>query len=459
MTTTIKQPKFARPVQWRGYANPPWRMVDKKSVTILYNFVERRKSFFMRAYWERHGFRYEDMGDHIKEDVRWGKEFGNRMECNPMYFTSGSLLRNLFRIHKDTGLSKDEIVKRYIFVGGGGQCGPCRYGMYPQEYWKALNDAGFRDFRTVIFSSGFSREKQPRDASLKLNLPFRVNMAYSFILGDLMHIAECALRPYATDKRRALRAIVRAERVVLSAFRSRWFFFAVPAALARVGRMFARIPRENSTLPLIYVTGEFFANLAHNEGNYNLRRFIMDEGCEAYPGLFTNRVMYDFWRQIKLFGRQLRYGKGLRTKWEALYAIVEATSRAAFVNFIYTWLRDKLDPAAFGGRSELYDFDMLAKLGHDYYHPEIFGGEGNLEIAEALHYAGTVDGFISSKPFGCLSSSGVSDGVQAKITAMHPDLNFLSIETSGDNEVSILSRVSMMLFKAKQKVSRQPARV
>jgi predicted nucleotide-binding protein (sugar kinase/HSP70/actin superfamily) len=54
-----------------------------------------------------------------------------------------------------------------------------------------------------------------------------------------------------------------------------------------------------------------------------------------------------------------------------------------------------------------------------------------------------------------MPSSGVSDGVQAKIMALHPNLNFLSIETSGDNEVNILSRVSMLLFKAKQKMSRE----
>jgi hypothetical protein len=36
---------------------------------------------------------------------------------------------------------------------------------------------------------------------------------------------------------------------------------------------------------------------------------------------------------------------------------------------------------------------------------------------------------------------------------MHPEINFLSIETSGDNEVNILSRVSMLLFKAKRKVA------
>jgi predicted nucleotide-binding protein (sugar kinase/HSP70/actin superfamily) len=431
-----------------------WRRKDKHSVTVLYNVVERRKSFFLRAFWERNGFRCIDMGDHRHDDMRLGKEFGNRMECNPMYFTCGSLLRSLFDIERETGKSKEQIVRDYVFIGGGGQCGPCRYGMYPQEYRKALDDAGFIDFRMVIFSSGFSSETQSHDAALKINLPFRINLCYAVVLADLLHIAECALRPFATDKTKALRAIDRAERVLLNAFRSRWYFFTVPQALTRVSRIFRSVPRSGLSLPLIYVTGEFFANLAHNDGNYNLRRFIMDEGCEVYPGLFTNRILYDFWRQIKLFGRALRYERTMRKKTGALVAIMQAVFRRLFVRFLYRQLCRALAPEQFGGRCELYDFDHLARLGRDYYHPEIFGGEGNLEVAEAIHYAGKVDGFISSKPFGCLSSSGVSDGVQAKITAMYPSLNFLSIETSGDNEVSILSRVSMMLFKAKQKVMR-----
>jgi hypothetical protein len=137
MSQVILKPRTVKKEQWRGYLNPPWLKKDKHNVIVLYNFLERRKSFLMQAYFDRHDFRYEDLGDHVKEDVRWGKEYGNRMECNPMYFTSGSVLRNLFRIEKETGLSKEEIARRYVFVAGGGQYGPCRYGMYPQENWKA----------------------------------------------------------------------------------------------------------------------------------------------------------------------------------------------------------------------------------------------------------------------------------------------------------------------------------
>jgi hypothetical protein len=48
-----RPPKFVRSGQWSGYENPPWPKKEKKKVTVLYNYVERRKSFFFRAFLER----------------------------------------------------------------------------------------------------------------------------------------------------------------------------------------------------------------------------------------------------------------------------------------------------------------------------------------------------------------------------------------------------------------------
>lgn len=56
---------------------------------------------------------------------------------------------------------------------------------------------------------------------------------------------------------------------------------------------------------------------------------------------------------------------------------------------------------------------------------------------------------ISVKPFGCMPSSGVSDGVQSLITERYPEAIFLPIETTGDGAINVYSRIQMMLFKAK----------
>jgi predicted nucleotide-binding protein (sugar kinase/HSP70/actin superfamily) len=57
---------------------------------------------------------------------------------------------------------------------------------------------------------------------------------------------------------------------------------------------------------------------------------------------------------------------------------------------------------------------------------------------------------ISVKPFGCMPSAGVSDGVQSLITAKYPEALFTAIETTGDGAANVQSRVQMDLFKARR---------
>jgi len=53
------------------------------------------------------------------------------------------------------------------------------------------------------------------------------------------------------------------------------------------------------------------------------------------------------------------------------------------------------------------------------------------------------------KPFGCMPSSGVSDGVQSLITGRYPGTIFCAVETSGDGATNFYSRIQMYMFKAR----------
>ncbi|MGM0460790.1 MAG: hypothetical protein ACQEQ4_00005, partial [Fibrobacterota bacterium] len=281
---SIKEPKIVMEKQWEGVENPLWHKKDKDKVTVLFTMVERRKSFFLRAYFERMGYRYRDMGDHVPQDLYLGRKWGTRMQCNPLYFTSGAIIRSLLKIQEETGLSKEEIVEKYVFLCGGGQCGPCRYGMYPKEYLKAVNAAGFKGFRLLIFNSDIIQDPPvPKESAFPFDVNFKVNFVMSFILADMLHIAECALRPYAEDKEEALKVISRCEEILLEAYKKKLWFLTLPFALRKTGKMLGAVSKKDISLPLIFITGEIFANMAHNEGNYNLRRFIMDEKAEVLP--------------------------------------------------------------------------------------------------------------------------------------------------------------------------------
>ena len=99
----------------------------------------------------------------------------------------------------------------------------------------------------------------------------------------------------------------------------------------------------------------------------------------------------------------------------------------------------------------LPDMDVVADAAKDLYNNHLRGGEGHMEVGKlvlnAEHKKSTMT--LSVKPFGCMPSSGVSDGVQSYVTEKHPNAIFLPIETSGDGKVNVYSRVQMMLFKAR----------
>jgi predicted nucleotide-binding protein (sugar kinase/HSP70/actin superfamily) len=107
----------------------------------------------------------------------------------------------------------------------------------------------------------------------------------------------------------------------------------------------------------------------------------------------------------------------------------------------------------------LADMDHIATISHQYYDNHLRGGEGHMEVGKLMQ---TVEHrkahmVISVKPFGCMPSSGVSDGVQSLITSRFPEAIFTAIETTGDGEVNVQSRIQMDLFKAKKRAEAEYA--
>ncbi|MCZ7586615.1 MAG: hypothetical protein M5R36_26590 [Deltaproteobacteria bacterium] len=202
------------------------------------------------------------------------------------------------------------------------------------------------------------------------------------------------------------------------------------------------------------VIGEFWAMTTEGDGNYELQKFLESEGAEVDIQGVTNWLLFMIWenkfdrlRRIEL-RRDDDGRKGLKGK-------------NASKTLLTLKLADKLVRAHFQmyakavglNNYHLPNMDEIAELAAKHYDNNVRGGEGHMEVGKLVHFVeDRVNHMtVSVKPFGCMPSSGVSDGVQSLITAKYADAIFLPIETNGDGKVNVQSRIQMMLFRARQK--------
>ncbi|MBK9001846.1 MAG: hypothetical protein IPM35_39490 [Myxococcales bacterium] len=100
----------------------------------------------------------------------------------------------------------------------------------------------------------------------------------------------------------------------------------------------------------------------------------------------------------------------------------------------------------------LPNMNEVADAAMPHYNNDLRGGEGHMEVGKLIlnvvKQKATMT--LSVKPFGCMPSGSVSDGVQSLITERYPGTIYCAVETSGDGAVNFYSRVQMYLFKARQ---------
>jgi len=391
--------------------------------------------------------------------LQYGREFGNRGQCNPTYFTVGNLIKHLTDLESQ-GLTKQEIVDKYIFVTAGA-CGPCRFGTYVTEYRKALRDSGFDGFRVLLFQqTGGLKQATGEEVGLEMNPTFFWSVVKSVMIGDVLNALAYRIRPYEVEPGAADRAMEQCKGTVA---RTLEHGKNIIPALVKCRRIMNAVKIDRTKVkPKVSIIGEFWAMTTEGDGNYGLQRFLEAEGAEVEIQLVTAWLLYMLWQSrydtknrsvLRGTDDQSKFGLGgvdVRKKLLTL-AVADKFMRTLFQTFANTLgLYDY----------HLPDMDQMAEVSHAFYDNNLRGGEGHMEVGKLiLNIAKTkVNMTLSVKPFGCMPSSSVSDGVQSLITEMYPEGIFLPIETNGDGAVNVYSRVQMQLFKAKQLANKEVQR-
>ena len=88
---------------------------QRAHTTILHAGLTMAHDLFIQSAFRGLGYKVHAMDVPDNDSLQLGREFGNRGQCNPTYFTVGNLVKQLKTMHEG-GMSKEDIIKNYIFI-------------------------------------------------------------------------------------------------------------------------------------------------------------------------------------------------------------------------------------------------------------------------------------------------------------------------------------------------------
>jgi predicted nucleotide-binding protein (sugar kinase/HSP70/actin superfamily) len=478
---------FRRPVE------RPFLAQERENVTILFGGLTSRHEALIQAVFQGNGYRCERLPTPDAAACQLGREYGNNGQCNPSYFTLGSLIQFLQRL-RASGISRQDIIDNYVFFTAG-SCGPCRFGMYEAEYRYALQNAGFDGFRILIFQQAAGIKAESGEPGLKFTVNFGMGMLNALHLGDVLNDLVYQVRPFEVRAGETDRVFEEAASDLYCFLRERRpfeFMQDAPEWLRR--RVGPRTGLKNTlsvackvydhlygkkylealehcrerlngievdrtiVKPVVKITGEFWAQTTEGDGNFQMFRFLENEGAQVIVepiGTWVNYMLHlaclqarsksdalcpDFrWGEIHSWlSHQIQFRRRMM-----LFDVGEA---------LWTHLYHRLGSKLGGTAHPLVSQQELGRLAHPFLHQLARGGEGYMEVGKNIYYTANrlCHMVLALKPFGCMPSSQ-SDGVQSAVISRFRDMIFLPIETSGEGEVNAHSRVQMALSDAKVK--------
>jgi predicted nucleotide-binding protein (sugar kinase/HSP70/actin superfamily) len=421
--------------------------------TLLFGGLTWKHERLLQGALEALGYRVRALPGIGRADFEAGRELIDAGACCPAAFTSGSLVRYLKSRVAEEG--RDAVLRNYAYFTTG-SCGPCRFGQYHESYRMALETAGLGDLDIILADQYLPEATGTVLGRMRPLLP----AVWALMCADVLTDLEYRARPYEVEPGRTDEVLRTSVERLYRAFRDRPVFASGLATLAwfLTTRHFRRVLGEEAARwarievdrlrvkPRVKVTGEFWLHTHEGEGNYNIKRWLEQEGAEVVPSPVCTYLDY------ALFECALRLREQRRAGRPAAGAAALVRVLRALVNRTYEGLRRALG----GIPAPLLDQGELARLASPYYHHRLDAGEGHGLVGKALHshVHHTAHMVCEVAPYGCLPST-MSIGAMAGALRHHPDLLYAAIEVKGDAEVHALSRCQMVLTEARRRAQRE----
>ena len=474
----LREAGFPEIHHFRRPQERPFLADERDQVTILFGGLTSKHEALIRAVFQGNGYRCEVLPNPDVAACQLGKQYGNNGQCNPAYFTIGSLIQYLQSLETQ-GLTRQQIIDHYVFFTAG-SCGPCRFGMYEAEFRYALQNAGFGGFRVLLFQQTDGIKAASGEPGLKFTVNFGMGMLNALNLGDVMHGLIYQIRPFEINSGETDRVFQEAMDSLCITLRGRTPFEFMRDAPPWLTERLANKSGLRNTLsilckiydhlygkeyldalaacrdrlntievdrmkvkPVVKVTGEFWAQTTEGDGNFQMFQFLEREGAQVLVEPIATWIAY----MIHL----ARLAAKSRRRVDA----DEITFRKKMIMLslgetLWTYFYHRIGRHLGGIAPHLVPQEALSRLAHPFFHQLTRGGEGYMEVGKNVYYSVNrlCHMVLALKPFGCMPSAQ-SDGVQSVVTNRFPEMIFLPIETSGEGAVNAHSRVQMALGEAK----------
>lgn len=377
-----------------------------------------------------------------------GRALLTRGHCNPTYYLAGALVEHLREAARREGSSPEQVGSRYAYLTAG-SCGPCRFATYAAEYRRALTAAGFGDVAgAVIDPANPTGSADLESMGIRVTGRFLRSLAGAALLGDVLVRAGCAHRARTGDAS-TVDGLLGDARATLEARLASGE--PVVPVLGGLGERLRALPDAEQPVSLrVRVTGQFFASITDGDGGYHIVRELERHRVAVEPPAVAEWLLYLAWqaRQPRIYPAGPDES-GSAVDWPAMgrhAARIDAAIRGQYARYAV---------AAAVDAGALPDMDDLQRLAEPHYRPELRGGMSHLEVAHLLRADRDrrAELVVSIKPFGCLPSSAVSDGIARALERRETRTAFVSIETTGDAHTMAESRLELALDRGRDRSS------
>lgn len=442
---------------YQAYTPRPFTREARQTTTLLYGGLTWKHERLIQGAFHNLGYKARPLPNASRADLDAGKAAIDAGACCPTTFVTGNLMNFLQAEAVQHG--PDAVAEHYAYLTAGA-CGACRFGQYHQSYAMALEALGLHDFRILLMAQNSLDQGDVHGGGLEINMPLSTGMVWAILCGDLLTDLEYTTRPYEVTPGQTDQVLRDSIAYLYEVFRTRplqgqkWGTLAWHLLTGYFTRALREVKRQWDAIivdrlqvkPRVKITGEFWVQTHEGDGNYNMKRWLEQEGAEVIAPPIA--VWLDYW--IRFSVQELAERRATTPAASVKIAAIKALQW--LLHTTYNRLRKALAYVP----HVLPQQDELRKLAAPFFHHRLSGGEGDMLIGKALHayHHKTAHMICELTPYSCMPNT-MSVGAMAHVLGKYPDLLYAPIEIKGDAEVHALSRCQMILTEAKKRAQQE----